>query len=198
MKQISCFCENKFDIDYPDEIRLEDRPDIFSEIKNGTFLNFTCPKCSRVLKPLLPFHFIINSKNTDIFVVPETDRAQWLGGKLDAGKADRVVLGYEEFVEKLQLISDGLDDRAVELIKLYFIEKADSENELDIYYRQQEGDSLVFHISGLKENETAVAKVPLSQYQKICTNIKDKAWAQDYKELITPPYVSVKKIYHEK
>lgn len=197
MRKIVCLCEHKFEMDFPEEITLED--EIRDAILDGSFMNVTCPQCKTVLKPELPFCLKDTSHDLDIFFIPECDRTAFLMQKLsyDIGEPGRVVIGYKELVEKLKLQSAGLDDRAVEILKYYILSKAKSTSaseDIFIYFHALQETGLVFYIEGLKDGEIGQYEVSRDLYAKAVKDLEKKEKDPAFATFLTPPYVSLNKV----
>ncbi len=196
MKTLTCFCEHNFSVDIPDTIDLDKEKDTAEKILNGSFLTFTCPQCGNLLKPEFPVHLISKIKDIDIFLVPEIERNSFMTGALKyPGK--RIVIGFPELQERFKLLKYGLDEKAVEMIKVYFLEKADSSKDIKIYFGKRENAHLIFYIEGLKESETAITKIPEEIYNKFEKEIIDNTYNDTFHDLLTPPYISINKIRFE-
>ena len=215
-RKIPCFCDNSFDIETPDEIDLDQNPAYFEEIQNGSFMNFTCTSCGKKHKPEFPISILWPSKKLCFEVIPELDRGSFYRRKKqDApklpgnapGKASsytiETIIGFPEMADRLAMIRDGFEPVAMEAIKYFLHLKAEEqypEDELDIWYfgssssgeQGSEQGSLEFHIHGIKENEVAVMKVPLSLYTKTLKDYKSGPKEELFTSLRVRTYLSVK------
>lgn len=204
MKKLTCYCEETFDADIPDKVDLDKNPEAINSIIEGTFMCATCPRCGKLLKPEYPFRLFSSSKGINLYFIPELDRSAYLLGKLEynIGTPDRVVIGYRELVEKICMYKENLDDRIIESIKYYLMKKAvetsdNAEPDIDVYFIEKKSDSFIFHIEGLKEGEIAETKIKKEMYNKIAKEIDQKAESDPFNTFLTPPYVSIKRIYLE-
>ncbi len=197
METITCFCEHTFQVNVPETIDIDSDPGAIDRVMEGTFLSFTCPKCGTVLKPEFPVRFKSISRKMDILYLPEMERDGFLSGR-KSYSAGRIVIGFRELQEKLGILKSGLDDRVIELIKMYLLIKSGSNNDLRIYFKNSDGERLTFHIEGLEEGKTAVTNIPVSLYGKLEKEVADNTFNQDFSEVITPPYISINKIKAER
>ena len=163
MKKITCYCEETFDADIPDEVDLDKNPEAMTAIISGDFMSATCPRCGKVLKPEYPFKLFSSSKKINLYFIPELDRSPYLLGKLeyDIGTPGRVVIGYRELVEKINIYKEKLDDRVIETIKYYLMKKAietsnNADSDIDVYFHEKKPGVYIFHIEGLKKEGFAV------------------------------------------
>lgn len=192
---IVCFCENSVEITVPEKINLEEDPDVEVHIIEGTFLTYTCSFCGKELKPELPVHLVDYSRNIDLYFIPEHERAAYLSGKKQFPPHKRVVIGYPELVEKIKLYRWDLDDRIIEIIKFYLLEKAGGSPEIKVYLDTFEDELLVFHLHGVKQDEIGIVNIPLSFYEKTEKQFDEIGSDNQFRELLHPPYISIHKIY---
>ena len=217
-KEIECMCEHKFEIELPDSIDLKADPHYLNEINNGTFQTHTCPECGNNLKPEFPLLVKHTPGNHNIFMVPEPYRLTFLRGKYDTKQADRVVIGYPELVEKLQIFSDNLKDDTIEIIKYHLFKKAeesqgdetlDTDENTDnsfknlgnsgisIYFHGYKDDNLTFHVHGLRKNEIGVTSISSSLYRDINDNMEIRYSDEMFVRMLKPPYVSINSLLLE-
>jgi len=226
-RKITCFCDNAFDVEVPEQIDLDSDSRYLDEILNGTFLNFTCPSCGKKHKPEFPLMILWPSKKLCFEVFPELERGEFYRRKKSpAGNSAEArtgvvstkhnsppvkspypvetVIGYPEMTDRLAIIRDGFDPAPVEAIKYFLQLKAEEQypdDEPEIwYFRFNPGtadarggqDSLEFHIHGIRKNEVAVMKVPLSLYQKTLEDYKKNPKSEVFSVLRVRSYLSVK------
>ncbi len=196
-REITCFCENSFTVEIPETVDAGETPGIADSILNGTFLTFPCPKCGTVLKPEFPVRFKGINGEEDLLFIPEIERDAYLAGRTDY-KADSIVIGFPELQERFKIRKYGLDERTVELIKVHLLEKTPDTANIRIYFGKEEENQLFFYIEGLKENETAVAKIPRTLYDRIRKQVIEKTYDKAFSQMLSPPYISINKIQTER
>ncbi len=200
-RKITCFCDNEIEIQIPETVDLEKEPGKEREILDGAFLSFRCDQCGKILKPEFPVKFVDSSRQIEICLLPELERGAFSRGKaeykLEDGTNGRVVIGYPELVEKIKVVRDNLDDRILEVMKFYLLEKAGADDSVRAYYFSKTGDSIEFHIYGMREDEVGVSKVPLRVYEQIAGELSQKETAEFFAPILEPPYVSIHKTYRE-
>lgn len=203
MKTIHCHCGESFESDFPNDIDLDRHPDLFDDILSGRFMNLICPHCGQELKPEFPVRIIQGSRNLDLFYIPELERSKMLMGKLPYSlpEVNRVVIGYPELIEKITIFELDLDDRIIEILKYYLLkpalEIADDEKEIRILFKDRTQNELVFHLEGIRDEEIGVTKLPVDTYNKALLNLEETINKEPFSILLTPPYVSLNKIYQE-
>ncbi len=134
-----------------------------SELKEGIFnrdiFRFVCPECGEEI--LVAYNCTYIDRDNNFMVALITD-----DGEASVETSDctlRIVRTINEFVEKIALMEDGIDDRIVELYKIMLEDQFEEERQgvelLGIYYGGQdfEKKSLVFYIiTGNAENVRAI------------------------------------------
>jgi hypothetical protein len=206
-RKIPCLCERFFEVEVPEEINLDTDPAYLDEIKNGSFFSFSCPACGKKHKPEFPLSILWPSRKLRFEVLPELDRGGFYRRKKNAGQkkagACETIIGYPEMADRLSVIQDGFEPAPIEAIKYYLHLKAEEQypdEEIEIWYFgfSRGGDALgiesflEFHIHGIKENEVAVMKVPLSLYEKTLQDYRSSPKKGIFSILRVQTYLSVK------
>ena len=206
-RKIHCFCDNSFEVEVPEEIDLDKEKKYFDEILSGSFFSFNCTSCGKNLKPEFPVSILWPSADLRFEVFPELDRGEFYRKKKKTAEKEKhpaeTIIGYPELSDRVALIRDGFEPVAVEAIKYFLQLKAEEQypdDEPQIWYytshksNPAKGDegSLEFHIHGIKDNEVAVMKVPLSFYQKTYDDYKKNPRKEIFSILRVGTYLSVK------
>jgi len=207
-RKITCLCDKVFEAEVPEEIDLDANPAYLDEIKNGSFFNFICPGCGKKHKPEFPLSILWPSKKLRFEVLPEPERGEFYKREKKGSDAAETIIGYPEMADRLAVIHDGFEPAPVEALKYYLLLKAEEQypdEELEIWYfgfskggDASGGDSqgtesfLEFHIHGIKENEVAVMKVPLSLYEKTLHDYKSNPNKEIFSILRVQTYLSIK------
>ncbi|MCL2319881.1 MAG: CpXC domain-containing protein [Treponema sp.] len=200
-RKITCFCENAFEVEVPEEINLDSGSTAFDEIQNGTFLNYTCPSCGKKHKPEFPLSVLWPSKKLHFEVFPELDRGEFYRRKktpVEKGPYTlETIIGYPELADRLAVIRDGFEPVAVEAIKYFLHLKAEEQypdDEMDIWYfgASVEQAWMEFHIHGIRKEEVAVTKVPMVLYEKNLADYKKHPKGELFSALRVRTYLSVK------
>ncbi|MCL2294709.1 MAG: CpXC domain-containing protein [Spirochaetes bacterium] len=198
---VPCHCGHQFDYEYDDEVEIT--PDIYNDIVHGNFMSVPCEKCGITLKPEFSVMFTHPVKQMKILLVPELQRDSFLMGKspLVYKKTDRAVIGFMELAEKLKILEAGFDDIVVECVKYYILSKIVNESNLEteifIFFDELENNKLSYHIHGLKKDEVGVLNIDMEFYNMTCEKLKDTINEEPYKIFLTPPYISILKLYRE-
>jgi len=204
-RKITCFCDHVFEVDVPERIDVDEEPDYFKQIQDGTFFNFPCSGCGKKHKPEFPISVFWPSKKLQFNVVPELERGEFYRQKKTAEGENSLTLesivGYPELADRLAVIRDGFEPVAIEAIKYFLHLKAEEQypdEEIDIWYNScsGKGDStegaVTFHVHGIRKNEVAVMNVPLTVYQKTLNDYKSNPKSDTFSSLRIRSYLSVK------
>lgn len=192
--RITCQCEHVFDTEQEELVDLDLDSDALGRLMDGTFMALRCPSCDAVLKPEFPLRLRWTSRGVDLEVIPEFDRGD-LGSRKD-GRGELVV-GYAEAAERIAVYRDGLEPMAVETLKYYLqlkAEEADPQAEASVWFQGLVGDSLEFHVHGLRSDEVAVSRVPRCLYEKTLGEYRADPSAEPFASMRFGPYLSVQNL----
>ena len=193
--KIPCFCDNTFVVEVPEEINLDTDPQYIEDILAGNFMNFPCGSCGKKHKPEFPLTINWPSKNLSLTVLPELERGSFYREKPKKDEVPKeTVISYPEMAERIAALKDGLVTEAVEAIKYYLFVKADEtypEEDISVWYHGKNENSLEFHIHGIKDNEVAVTKVPVSLYDKTLEDWRTNPKEEPFPSLREKGYCSI-------
>lgn len=194
---ITCQCEHRFDVEIPEQVNLDQDEKAIDELCNGTFLTIVCPSCSTPLKPEFPLMIDWPSHATYLQVLPEFDREAFYHGQIKPSLNAEIVIGYPEASDRIMVIREGLDPLIIEALKYYLLLKADETNpeaEATAWFAGRQGETLEFHIHGLRNEEVAVSRIPYAIYTKIQGEYLKNPDTEPFKSLRFGPYVSVQNL----
>jgi len=215
MQKITCKCDCSFDVEYEKTIDLDVQTAVKEKIKNGSFLSFVCPSCGSKVNIELETEFVWKSKKTTLLFVPEKKRMECLAFcagavRIDAENNKKIkteflkkgqtpVIGYPELADRIAVLDADLDPEIVEAGKVFFLGKGKNikGKHIQILFEKLEGDTIEFHLHGLREKEVAVMRVPLSLYRSVETDHKKGKQKEVFKALWLGPYLSYKNIHAE-
>lgn len=153
----ACLTENSFSICTLLDVR--DTPDLKEGIFDRSIFRFTCPECGEEI--LVSYNCTYIDKDNGFAVVLISDTSP----VADITASDctlRITRSINEFVEKIALSEDGIDDRIIELYKIMLEDQFEEERHdselLGIYYAGQAADTkalLFYIITGNAENSRA-------------------------------------------
>jgi len=194
--RITCKCEHVFDADIPELVDFDAEPAQLKALFDGSFMAVTCPSCDYVIKGEFPMVLRWPSRGISLDVLTEFDRGAFYRGERKAA-ADETVIGFAEAADRLLAIRDGLDPLAVETLKFYLLRKAEEsapEAEASVWYQGLEGDSLLFHLMGLRPEEVAISRVPRAIYERTLADSKAAPQEEPFASLRFKSYLSIQNL----
>ena len=200
MKQkISCLCGSAFTVDVDEECDLDKNPELYRQIMNGTFLNFTCSECGKKHKPEFPLIVLWPQKKLRIEVLPELERGEFIRRKKDPPHTETII-GYPELADRLAVIRDGLEPVAIEALKYFLLVRAEEsypDLRISAWYHciksdsEGNGEYIEFHLHGIKADEVAISKIPWRLYEKNLADFRKKPKSELFTSLRLRTYLSV-------
>jgi hypothetical protein len=192
-------------VEVPEEIDLDLQSEYVEQILNGDFMSFTCSSCGQKHKPEFPVTLTWPSRNRRYEVLPEMERGEFYRKKHTAARKsaekNEYLIGYRELVDRIAVLRDGLEPIVIEGLKYYLLLKAEEsfssesgDEELTVWYHKQEGETLEFHLHGLRKDEVAITRVPRSLYEKTLGDYKKSPRSELFSSLCIHSYLSVQNL----
>ena len=215
MQKITCKCDCSFDIEYEKTIDLDACPAVKDKIKSGDFLSFVCPSCHSKVNVELETEFVWKSKKNVLLFVPEKKRMECLAFcagavRIDAESNKKIktefvkkgqtpVIGYPELAERITVLDEGLDPEIIEAVKFFLLDSGKNikQKRIKLLFEKPLDGALEFHLHGLRENEVAVMRVPLSLYRSVESDRNDGKKKEVFRALRLGAYLSYKNIHAE-
>lgn len=201
----SCKCESDFEV--YENINTKIYPDLKEKIKSGQLFLFTCPQCQT--ETIVDYGLIYQDPEEKILIqyckndqeknaalglfnkenMDDVDKAQEIIGILDSYDK-RLVESLEALVEKIKIFDRGLDDRLVELIKIFALDffSKDQPGEIlkNIFYTDEDGKDLIifetaddFFALDMDENLYNFLKSKLKDLDLDEAYVIDNKWAKE-------------------
>lgn len=187
-------CGQMGDITVWSSITVKDSEDLKKDFLAGKVNIFRCASCGHM--GLMPTPLLYNDEDKKLMISfsPCTDdavakkqydeicRASKDSGEMKAleGYNLRFVTDYNEMLEKILIFDNGLNDKAIEIIKLLIMmqepEKADSRK---CRFGKLDGENMEFMVQDFKEQQVYTSSVPKETYDSIWNNLK-KSGVKDY------------------
>ena len=177
-------------------------PQMKAQVRSGEAFRWKCPECGEETLVFYPvIYHQVNDRYIIAFAPGNTDSAAKYmnelsvnnesGYKFDVGYTKRVVPDMNRFREKLLILDEGLDDRVIEIMKLFVIaEAAKSEPELKlkaVFFNKDKDGSYSFALQSEEdkwasspfttENYNQVAKTFITDIAADTDVVIDMAWA---------------------
>jgi len=195
-KNISCFCGNNILIDYEEEIDLDKKPEILTDILNGAFMSYKCAYCDKKNKPEYPVNITWKSKKFKMRVLPELERGDFYRNKKENYQFETII-SYPEMADRLAVINDGLEPVVIETLKSFLLDKA-AENypdkDINAWYYSNSSDGIEFHLDGIRPGEVAVMRIPQELYDKFLKDYKKNPKSGIFPQLRVRSYLSVQNL----
>ena len=181
-------CGQMSDITVWSSITVKDSPDLKADLLHGKINIFRCPSCSQVRLMPTPMLYHDEEKRLMISFTPCNDpvlkeqlyenveRSSKESGELEKleGYNLRFITDYNELLEKLLIFDSGLNDKAIELIKLMIlmqdVEKAEQRN---CRFGKLENDTLEFMVTDFIENQVYTTSVPKQSYDNVWQSLRE-------------------------
>ncbi|MDR2964898.1 MAG: hypothetical protein LBU88_03900 [Treponema sp.] len=196
MKQnINCPCGNNLTIEYDEEIDLDANPQELDKILNGSFMSYDCSGCDKRHKPEYKIMIKWDSKKLKMEVLPEMERGEFYRKKENLNY--EVVIGFPEMTDRLAVIKDNLEPVIIETLKSYLYAKAEEnypDKDVNVWYYCNGPEGIEFHIDGIRDNEVAVMRIPLSLYNKTLEDYRRQPKSESFTSLQVRSYLSVQNI----
>lgn len=167
-------------------ITVKDSGDLKADLLAGKINMFHCPSCSHAAlmpTPML-YHdeenllmFSFSPTNDPVLkqqLYENVQKSSRESGELDklSGYNLRFITDYNELLEKILIFDNGLNDKAIEVIKLMIlsqdIEKSQQRN---CRFGKVENGAIEFMISDFIENKVYTSSVPVETYTTIYNNL---------------------------
>jgi hypothetical protein len=147
-------CGKDVDINYYESVNANDDADFRARVLDGSFFHQTCPHCGAQIPIVAPMLYHDPKQAVMIYMIPvgferSTEKLSQLLGILLKQEKDhashyrtRTVTSPDKLIEKIHIFEDGLNDSAVELVKLTCLRQyaADLGKVRSMVYRSAEGD----------------------------------------------------------
>ena len=187
-KEIKCpSCGKTEEITVWSSITVKDSPDLKSDLLSGNINMFRCSDCSYKALIQTPLLYHDEEKRLMISFTPcdDSDLAKRLfsnicetsktSGELE--KYDeynfRFVTEYNNFLEKILIFDNSLNDKAVEVIKFLVLaqEPEKAENRICIFGKKDD-EALEFMVRDSAEGQVYTSRVPISTYDLIWQQLR--------------------------
>ncbi len=169
-------------------ITVEDSADLKTDLLSGRVNMFHCPSCSHTALMPTPVLYHDAQKRLMISFTPcsdavlseqlyenvcETSRESGELEKL-SGYNLRFITDYNELLEKILIFDNGLNDKAVEVIKLMILmQEPEKAEQRMCRFGKTENGNIEFMVHDKKENQIYTSAVPQKSYDEIWTQLRE-------------------------
>lgn len=176
-EKITCpNCEAKNDFIVWQSLNGDIDPEAKQQLLNGTLFNFKCKKCGYESKVNYPILYHDMKHNVMIHCVPEEEVEEAYKGFIESENAidiklpnytKRIVTNHNSLREKAIIFENELDDRIIEIIKLFHLAKVSEQipdaNITDVFFYMSD-DKYFFDFLG---GQRFTSEIPLTMYKDI-------------------------------
>lgn len=172
-------------------IMPEMEPQFRKELLEGAFFTKACPSCGKVNTFLHPMIYVDKKHRFVLLVKPKGDLTDKDFSMFQSEKncIRRYLSNQAHVAEKIRILEDKLDDRAMELLKLKIMLREKKKGNLpkSITYQDKEADSIWFHVQ--RDEEADMIGIVKTSYDAICLKLPpqrnqfeeiDSQWALNY------------------
>ena len=169
------YCNHEIDVDCHNSINTMISPHLVASVKNNTIFNTVCEECSKEVQ--LAYDCVYNDveNNFMVYLLHKNDVELLEDSILEIGKDNvkHLTLRYEtdtnHFAEKVRLLTDKLNDKAMEIYKLLvYLQVVENEKDkqiVDIIYAGYDDKSKSIEFWLLDNgNKKYHIKSPFKQY----------------------------------
>lgn len=169
-------------------ITVADSTDLKADLLSGKVNMFHCPSCSHTALMPTPVLYHDEEKRLMISFTPCNDavlaeqlyenvcRTSKESGELEKlnGYNLRFITDYNELLEKILIFDNGLNDKAVEVIKLMILMQEPEKAERRMCrFGKVENENIEFMVHDQKENQIYTSAVPQKSCDEIWTQLRE-------------------------
>ena len=200
-------CEQMSDVTVWSSITVNDSPDLKKELLSGNINMFKCPSCNHTALMPHPMLYTDDEKKLMISFAPSNDpiikdkmfsdikESSAKSGelmKLD-GYNLRFITDYNELLEKILIFDNGLNDKAIEVIKLMVLsQEVDKSEQRNCRFGKLSDGTLEFMVHDFIENQVYTSSVPKTSYDIVYQNLLEsgmKSFSFDW-EVVDSTYAT--------
>lgn len=138
-------------------IMPEMEPQFRKELLEGVFFKKACPSCGKINTFLHTMIYVDKKHRFVLLVKPKSDLTDKDFSIFQSEKncIRRYLCDPSQVAEKIRMLEDKLDDRAMELLKLKIILREKKKGRLpkNVVYQDQETDTIWFHVQHDEEED---------------------------------------------
>ncbi len=176
------------DITVWNSITVKDSADLKADLLAGKINIFRCPSCSHTALMPTPMLYHDEEKRLMISFSPCDDpvlkeqlydnvcRTSRESGELEKleGYNLRFITDYNELLEKILIFDNGMNDKAVEVIKLMILmQEPEKAEQRSCRFGKSENGNLEFMVHDKKENQIYTSAVPTETYNTLWTQLRE-------------------------
>lgn len=197
---ITCpHCQAEHDHKVLDHINIDRNPELRAKVQDLSCFRVTCPNCGKTALVVYPCLYHDMANQFMVWLWPEEGEAPRAQFDPLAGYTLRRVDSLNAFREKINILERGLDDRAVEIMKLLLFSQLN--RDLDVvellFHELDERTGELRFVAVLSDGAEQYAAMPGTVYQRLREDVEtylytpggdftviDMTWANSALELL--------------
>ncbi len=187
-EQIKCpSCGQLSEMTVWESITAADSPDLKAELLSGKLNIFRCASCGAAALVPNPVLYTDSEKRLMITFVPSADMEKHTNllavrsASKDSGELGgiseynlRFVSTYNEFLEKILIFDNGLQDKVIEVLKILVLsQEPEKMEDRTCIFGKKDSDGIEFMVQDKKEGMVYTSRVPEETYDTIYTQLKN-------------------------
>lgn len=198
-------CGNNFEIKEWNSINIEDIPELREQVIKGDIFKFRCEHCNEVHNIIYNCLYFDKINKFMVQLLPGFEANEYIFSpeeeefiKTFGDNIYRLTSDYMPFLEKVRVLTEGLDDKAIEICKTvvfssYTLEHPDVFPE-NAFYVRIDGDNIVFQLM-VNSEKAEFIKIPVAFYKKVKEKLN---YNQLAKERLSMQKIDINWAFNEK
>ncbi len=196
-------CQEEIAYHALDHINIDQNPELRAKVQDLSCFRVMCPNCGETALVIHPCLYHDMSNRFMVWLLPEENDASKAKFDPVTGYTLRQVDSLNAFREKISILEYGLDDRAVELMKLLLYMQLNHDLDVvELLFHEQDfnAEELRF-VAVLSDGAEQYVSMPVSVYMRLRDDVEiylftasnnflrvDMEWAKDALELLHEMY----------
>lgn len=197
---ITCpHCQTETDYKVHDHINIDRNPELRAQVQDLSCFRVKCPNCGETVLVVHPCLYHDMANQFMVWLWPEEGEAPKAQFDPLAGYTLRMVDSLNAFREKINILERGLDDRAVEIMKLLLFTQLDRDLDMVelLFHEWDERTGDFRFVAVLSDGAEQYAAMPGTVYQRLREDVEaylytpggdftkiDMVWAHSALELL--------------
>lgn len=182
-------CQNEFGIDEWNSINVIELPELREQTIKGDIFKFTCPSCNKEQIIIYDCLYFDKEQKFMVQLLPEYPNKEYLFSNEEAkfitnfGKnLYRLASDYTSFIEKVRVLTLGLNDKAVEICKsvAYTTYTLKNKNKVpqNAFYVKSDDKVMAFQLM-FSDGKPEFISIPIEFYTKVAKKLEESPLAKE-------------------
>jgi len=175
-------CQKEFAIDEWNSINVVELPELCEQTIKGEIFRFVCPHCNKEQIIIYDCLYFDKDKKFMVQLLPEYPNKEYLFSSEEAkfittfGKnLYRLASDYTSFIEKVNVLTDELNDKAVEMCKSVaystYLLNHKGKTPQNAFYVKHDDKVIAFQLM-FEKSKPEFVSIPIDFYEKIVDKLK--------------------------